>query len=225
MRKNGENGKRLWYKIDIVKSTFLLYYNVQMSTLKNNISAQRIALLAKKREVIFHINDLANLWGITDRNTLRVTLKRYADAELLHRIYRGFYALQPLAELDPVALGAKALHQFCYLSTETILWQEGFISQAPSMYTFMSGISKEFCIGPHRFKSRKLHDRYLFQPAGLIMQDGIKQATPERAIADMLYFNPLFHFDRPVQWKKIKKTQKETGYPLTPHRYGPSKKN
>lgn len=196
-----------------------------MGILRNNISAQRIALLAKKREIIFHIDDLANLWEIADRNTMRITLKRYTDNQLLYRIYRGFYALQPLMELDPIALGAKALHQFCYLSTETILWQDGFISQAPSMYTFVSSISKDFRIGPHRFKSRKLHDRYLYQPMGLITQNGVKQALPERAIADILYFNPKFHFDRPVQWGKIKKIQKEVGYPLTPHRYDSPKKN
>lgn len=184
-----------------------------------------MALLAKKQETIFHIDDLANLWKIIDRNTLRVTLKRYTDNKLLHRIYRGFYSLYTLAELDPILLGAKALHQFCYISTETVLWQEGFISQAPSVYTFISSISKKIRIGPHRFISRKLHDRYLFQPAGLITQNGIKQATPARAIADMLYFNPLFYFDRSIQWRKIKKIQKEIGYPLTPHRYDSSKKN
>lgn len=202
----------------IVNITFLLYYNVQMSTLRNNISAKRMALLAKKKEVIFHIDDLANLWEIADRNTLRVTLKRYADTKLLYRIYRGFYSLFPLSELDPVLLGAKALHTFCYLSTETILWAEGYISQAPSMYTFISNVSKQFRIGPHRYKSRRLHDRYLYQPAGLLTQNGVKRATPERAIADILYFNPTFHFDHPVKWAKIKKLQKDIGY-------GPSKKN
>lgn len=203
----------------------LVYYSVQMSTLRNNISAQRMALLARKQEVIFHVDDLANLWGITDRNTLRVTLKRYTDNKLLHRIYRGFYSLYPILELDPIVLGAKALHQFCYLSTETILWRKGFISQAPSVYTFVSSMSRQFSIDTHRFKSRRLSDRYLYQPAQLITQNGIKVATPERAIADMLYFNPAFHFDRPVLWAKIKKIQKEIGYPLTPHRYDPSPKN
>src|SRR3989338_8203390 len=118
-----------------------------MSTLKNNISARRMALLAQKKETIFHIDDLANLWEIADRNTLRVTLKRYTDNKLLYRIYRGFYSLSPFSELDPILLGAKALHAFCYLSTETILWEEGYMSQAPSVYTFISTISKQFRIG------------------------------------------------------------------------------
>lgn len=190
-----------------------------MSTLKNNVSAHRMALLATKNELIFHVDDLANLWQIVDRNTLRITIKRYTDNGLLHRIYRGFYSLKPISELDPLLLGVKALHQFCYLSTETVLWGEGYISQAPYVYTFISNKSCQFSIGPNRFKSRMLQERYLYQPAGLITKNGIKQATVERAIADKLYYNPRFHFDHPVQWKKIKKIQKEIGYPLTPFRY------
>lgn len=196
-----------------------------MSTLKNHVSARRIALLGQKEEVIFHIDDLANLWEITDRNTLRITLKRYVDNRLLYRIYRGFYSIHPLSELDPLLLGTKALHQFCYVSMETVLWQEGFISQTPYAYTFISSVAKHFQIGSHRFKSRKLHDRYLFQPAGIIIKNKIRQALPERAIADMLYFNPFFHFDRPVPWKKIKMMQKNIGYPLTHNRYDTSQKN
>ena len=67
-----------------------------MSTLRNNTSAKRIALLASKNESIFHIKDLANLWAISDANTLRVTLKRYTDQGVLFRIYRGFYSLLPV---------------------------------------------------------------------------------------------------------------------------------
>src|SRR3990167_8961323 len=107
-----------------------------MSTLKDNISARRMVLLGQKAEQIFHIDDLANLWNIQNKNTLRVTIKRYVDSGLLHRIYRGFYSIHQLTELDPVELGAKALHTFCYLSTETILWREGYISQVPHAYTY-----------------------------------------------------------------------------------------
>lgn len=191
-----------------------------MSTLKKNISAKRMALLGKKGEIIFHIDDLANLWGVTNRNTLRVTLSRYVEDGLLYRIYRGFYSTLPPAELDPLLLGAKAIHRFCYVSTETVLWEEGFISQTPYVFTFVSDSSRNFKIGSYRFKSRKLHNRYLFQPIGVEIRNGIRWATPERAIVDMLYFNPLFHFDRPIPWGKIKMIQANIGYPLTLNRYG-----
>lgn len=190
-----------------------------MSTLKNNISARRLALLAKTGEQIFHINDLANLWLITNKNTLRVTLKRYCKDDLLHRIYRGFYAIRPIQGLNPVLLGAKAIHQFCYLTTETILYRQGLIAQNIEPLTFVSDSSSKFTIGEHRYVSRQLDKSYLYQPDGVELRDGVLQATLERAVADMLYFNPHYHFDAPMAWQKIRALQKKIGYPLTPARY------
>lgn len=190
-----------------------------MSTLKSNITARRIALLAEKGEKIFHTDDLANLWNIQNKNTLRVTLKRYVEDGLIRRIYRGFYSLSPIGEIDPVLLGAKAIHQFCYLSTETVLRQDGYILQSVDCYTFVSSKSLRFVVGGHELKSRQLDEKYLYNPEGVLLKDGMKIATAERAICDMLYFNPNYHFDRPIDWRKIRSMQKKIGYPLTPHRY------
>jgi len=40
-------------------------------------------------------------------------------------------------------------------------------------------------------------------------------ATLERAAADMLYFNPKYHFDvrESIDFKKVETIQKEVGYP------------
>ena len=190
-----------------------------MSILRNNITARRIALLAKKGEKIFHTDDLANLWDIQNKNTLRVTLKRYVEKELFYRIYRGFYSLVPIEELDPVLVGTKAIHQFCYLSTETVLRQEGYILQNIGYYTFVGPKGLKFVIGGYEFKSRQLDEKYLYNPEGVLLKDGLKIATLERAVCDMLYFNPNYHFDRSIDWRKIRSMQKSIGYPLTPHRY------
>jgi predicted transcriptional regulator of viral defense system len=182
-------------------------------------AAKRIALLAAKNERIFHTKDLANLWLITNKNTLYTLLKRYTRLGLLHRIYKGFYSLVPLQEIDPVLIGSKALHQYCYLSTETILYREGYISQKVGFYSFISHKSGKFNVGDSFYKSRQLLDQYLFQTDGIIDVDGYKIATAPRAIADMLYFNSRFHFDKTVNWNEIKSLQQKIGYPFTPHRY------
>lgn len=190
-----------------------------MSTLKNNITANRIVFLAKTGEKIFHIEDLANLWNIQNKNTLRITLKRYVDDGLICRIYKGFYSLMPVDEINPVLVGAKALHRFCYLSTETVLRQEGYILQSVDYFTFISSKSLRFVVGRHDVKSRQLDEKYLYNPEGVLLKDGVKVATFERAICDMLYFNPNYHFDRRIDWRKIRSMQKKIGYPLTHHRY------
>ncbi|MFH1218824.1 MAG: hypothetical protein V1679_03210 [Candidatus Peregrinibacteria bacterium] len=196
-----------------------------MSTLKKNITPKRLAMLLSTNEKIFHINDLANLWKIDNKNTLRVTLKRYVQDELLHRIYRGFYSVVPINELNPVLIGAKAIHEFCYLTMETVLYQEGFIGQNIDYYTFVSEKSLRFSIGKHNFISRQLKKDFLYNPEGVYLKNDVQIATPERAVCDLLYFNPKYHLDRPIDWEKIKKMQKILGYPLTPKRYVTAKTN
>ena len=100
-----------------------------MSTEKTNIKQHRFAQLAKLGEIIFHAKDLANLWQIKNPNTLYTSLKRYNQQRLLFRIYKGFYSIKPINQLDPFLLGIKAMHKFCYISAETILEKAGIIQQ------------------------------------------------------------------------------------------------
>jgi len=190
-----------------------------MSTLSNNITGKRLSKLLSTGQALFHTADLALLLDIANANTLRVTLHRLTQAEILHRIQRGLYSILPPEKMDPVLLGQSCLHQFTYLTTESVLRDEGYILQSLEALTFVSSVSRRFVILGHRIISRRLHARFLHHPLGIQKKNGIFRATPERAIADMLYFDPWYHFDREVEWGNIQALQKEIGYPLTPHRY------
>ncbi len=192
-----------------------------MSTGKINARIDRFAELAKLGEVVFHAKDLANLWQIENSNTLYTTIKRYVKRGLLFRIYKGFYSLKPVKEINSLFLGIKALHEFSYVSTETVLSRQGIISQVSDQITLISSKSKRFSIGDLHYLSRKLADRHLFNSAGIIAENGARTATSERAAADLLYFNPRFHFDGAslLDWRKVKNLQKEIGYSSTPQYY------
>lgn len=181
----------------------------------------KFAQIARLGESVFHTQDLASLWQIKNSNTLYTLIKRYKKRGLLFGVYKGFYSLKPVDQIDQTMLGIKALHNFAYVSTETVLVQAGIIQQNIHDITFISSQSKKFSIGDNHYRSRKLKDLYLFQPAGIIDERGIKIATVERAIADLLYFNPKAYFDgeKLIDWQKVKNIQKEIGYPLTPERY------
>ena len=187
-----------------------------MSTGYDNVANNRFAQLGRMGEVVFHISDLANLWRITNKNTLHTTLKRYAQKGLLFRIYRGFYSLKKIEQIDPTFLGIKALNRFAYLSTESVLFRAGIISQVSSQITLVSSVSKKFSLGGHFYFVRKLNDKFLFNPTGLKLKNGFYQAGVERAAADLLYFNPRYFFDsaRRIRWKKVREIQKELGYPV-----------
>lgn len=188
-----------------------------MSTVKSNIAQRRFADLAALGEVVFHMQDLANLWDITDKNTLHTTLKRYAAQGLIYRVFRGLYTIRPIEKIDPLLLGTRAAGGFAYVSTETILAHAGIILQNIGQVTLVGTKSKKFALSGNDYKVRQLADTYLFNPAGIIESSGVRVATVERAVADLLYFNPRAYFDarRMIDWKKVKTLQKEIGYPIT----------
>ena len=196
------------------------YYDAK-PTKKRNLN--RFADLAKLGEVLFHVDDLANLWQIRNMNTLYTTLKRYTKQGLLYRIHKGFYSIKPPESVDPLLLGLKALHSFAYVSCETILAEEGVLQQLVPAITLVSGRNKKFTAAGRSYHSRQLADRFLYQPQGITtLESGVRRASRERAVADLLYFNPHAYFDgeKLIDWREVRALQESIGYPLTPQRYG-----
>jgi len=175
----------------------------------------RINELIKQDRKIYHTNDLAILWGITNRNTLYTAIKRYVQRGVLIPIYKGLYATLPICRLEPLDLGRAVIHRYAYLSTESVLFQAGVILQAPPAFTFVSDQSRQVSLAAMSFLFRQLKDKYLHHPAGILKQKSGFTATPERAAADMLYFDPAYCFDVPerIDFEKVKLIQNEVGYP------------
>jgi hypothetical protein len=59
-----------------------------------------------------------------------------------------------------------------------------------------------------------MSDRFLFNDAGIQRVDSHFEASPERAVADMLYYEPSYHFDGEnlINWEMVKRVQEEVGY-------------
>ncbi len=174
----------------------------------------KIDILLKQEQRLFHTRDLALLWGINNANTLYTAIKRYVKKEVLIPIHKGFYSTIPLNKIDPLELGLSSLHGFGYVSCEYILSLAGVIFQSQNYITLVSSVSKKFALAGHHFLVRRLKPAYLFNDAGLYTATGVTKASTERAVADLLYFNPSYHFDNklPVNWAKMAQTQKAVGY-------------
>jgi len=182
-------------------------------------AANRIAILASKDEILFHISDVANLWEVTDKNVLRKMLSRYTQRGLMVRVHRGFYSLKKISEIDPYLLGVKALHGPAYISCETILFRDGIINQPAQGITIVSSVSKYFTIAGIAYKSRKMRDEFLFNNAGIEVQSGVRVASSARAIADIYYFNPRKYLDALgsslVDMDEVREIQKAVGFKLS----------
>ncbi|OGC52011.1 hypothetical protein A2982_00135 [candidate division WWE3 bacterium RIFCSPLOWO2_01_FULL_39_13] len=174
-------------------------------------SINRLGVLLKQPQKLFHTKDLELLWHINNKSTLYSTINRYLKKGYLIQIYRGFYSTVEPSSINPLELGTSAIHEYCYLSTESVLAKSGIIFQNIPYLTFCSSKNRKFSIIGHSFISRQLKPALLFQSAGIIEQPNYKEASLERAVADMLYFNPSYYFDAKdqINWDKVNYIKKE----------------
>lgn len=174
----------------------------------------RIKELMRVGSDLVHTKDLAVLWGITNPNSLYTAINRYVRRGVLIPVQKGMYTTVPLDRVDPIRLGLAALHSYAYLSTESVLSSAGVIAQAIPRITFVGEKSRRFSLTGHDYVSRKLKPDFLLNTAGITVNDGIPSATVNRAVADLLYFDPTYHIDGRdrIDWNEVRLIQKEIGY-------------
>ncbi|MBN1618913.1 type IV toxin-antitoxin system AbiEi family antitoxin domain-containing protein [Candidatus Dojkabacteria bacterium] len=155
-----------------------------------------LTTLLKQNQSLFHTSDLALLWNISNKNTLYTTIKRYVKKKALHRIHKGYYSTKPIAEIDPILLGIGYIHDYAYLTTESILSSSGVINQYSTTITLVSNKSINFSLLDTNYIVRKMKPELLYNDYGIeLSEKGYKIATPERALVDMIYYNSNFHVD------------------------------
>lgn len=185
-----------------------------MTQINHSTSVNKLSQLLRSDRKLFHTQDLALLWGVENRNTLYTVIKRFVKNGALFAVRKGLYSTIPLAEVDKLRLGPALIHGFCYLSCETVLAKEGVISQKIFPLTYVSAFSQKIQEKDTLFVYRKMNDKYLYSPEGVKKEGEIYVAEKERAVADMLYFNPKYNFDSPsfIDWARVDEIKKKVGY-------------
>lgn len=170
--------------------------------------------LLEQEKRILRTSDLAVLWGVTNKNTLLTTIKRYVKKGILHRIQKGLYSTVPIKKLHKYELGCAVAGSLAYVSTETVLKNEGVIMQSLNVVTLVGKKKMEFEIGEQRYFCRYLNSKYLVNQKGVLDKRNYSIAALERAVADLLHFDPKYYFDNdsPIDKKELEKIQEALGY-------------
>lgn len=178
------------------------------------MQTDRLSLLLQSPQKLFHTTDLALLWQCTNKNTLYTAIRRYVARKILFPVHKGFYSVVPLGDLDPLTIGVACLHRFAYISTETVLVRSGIIAQNIEPVTLVSDLSRRFVVGDNTYLCRQLQPQFLHNSAGISQDQDYLIATPARAVADLLYFNPVYYFDNRaiLDWSEVANIQREVGY-------------
>jgi hypothetical protein len=121
---------------------------------------------------------------------------------LLLNLRKGIYAKK---NYKPEEL-ACILYTPTYISLNYVLARNSVVFQFDSAITNISYLTRELEIDNQRIAYRKIKNEILLNTAGIICENNINIATPERAFLDTLYLFGDVYFDNlnSLNYKKIK---------------------
>ena len=174
----------------------------------------KLKMLIKADKNIFSSSDIATIWGITNKNTLWTTLKRYVQKKTLHRLQKGIYSKIDPSQLNSFEIGCALAGPFSYVSLETLLSQNGVIMQDVKKITLVGDRAMNFDYENISFLVRKMNSDFLFNRVGIKDEKKYSVASLERAVADIHYLNPKYFFDNdlPINWDRVSEIKELVGY-------------
>jgi hypothetical protein len=150
---------------------------------------------------VFRINDIALLLSNTDV-FLSQKMNRLVNGGMLLNLRKGIYAKK---NYKPEEL-ACILYTPTYISLNYVLARNSVVFQFDSAITNVSYLTREVEIDNQRIAYRKMKNEILLNTAGVICENNINIATPERAFLDTLYLFGDVYFDNigALNYRKIK---------------------
>lgn len=139
-------------------------------------------ILDRTGKTYFELHDLKKFYG-GGKGSLKTLLSNWISRDIIQRIGKGYYAFN-ISGVDYLRL-ANELDKNSYISFEYALYYHNLTDQVPSVVTSASKIrSKKILMSNWSFEYTHLKDNLFF---GYALKDNIYIATPEKAIADLIY--------------------------------------
>lgn len=141
---------------------------------------------------VFRLNDIAQLVGETNFQSLNKKLNYYVRTGKLQNPRKGIYA-KPNYSPEELAC---TIYTPSYISLEYVLQKAGVVFQFDSRITTVSYLSRGIEVSGKTYLYRKIKGEILVNTVGIIRQDNqINMASAERAFLDLLYLNGDYYFD------------------------------
>ncbi len=171
---------------------------------------KKLQTLIETPKNIFTTKDLGVLWDIQDKNTLWTTIKRYVADAKLYRVKKGVYSKLPLSRLSDYEVACTLCGPLSYITLETVLSKAGAMFQNITPVVLAGQKSQTIKYGDKIVRCKQLKPEYLVNRAGIEDKETFSQATPERALADLLYYKPKYYLGNPlaVDQKKVQEIRK-----------------
>ena len=157
-----------------------------------NIKKDIILSLYEEKRTVFRLNDIAQLVGETNFQSINKKLNYYVHSGKLLNPRKGIYTK---INFKPEEL-ACVIYTPSYISLDYVLQKAGIIFQFDSSITAVSYLSRSIVVDERTIRFRKIKGEILVNTAGIIRQENqINIASAERAFLDLLYLNTEYYFD------------------------------
>jgi len=166
--------------------------------------ATKLTKLLQSGLTVFTLNDLGIIWGQKNRSTTRQSARDYTSRGELVRLRQGVYALPDVLP-DDFKLANKLLAP-SYVTGQSILAASGLSFQYADTIFSVALYHRSFHVQAKTFMYSQVKAAVLYNPRGLEAMNGVAQAGPERAIADLIYLSKgRFAFERigGIDWELL----------------------
>ena len=152
----------------------------------------KIELLIESDQRVFSIEDFGSIWSENDYIKVKALARYYANKHKIFRVKSGLYSIIQKPDILEVA---QHLITPSYISYHTALSIHGINFQFYSDIHCMAMRNREIEVQGQKIIYHQIKSDILFNPVGIVMQNGYSLASPERAICDSLYLSPGIGFD------------------------------
>ena len=140
---------------------------------------------------VFRLHDIALLLGDLNISLLSQRLNYYVRTGRLLNPRKGFYAKRGY---NPEEF-SNLLYTPSYISLEYVLQKAGVVFQYDDRISAISYLSREIESDGKVYMYKKIKGEILVDMSGIVQQNNVNIAIPEREFLDLMYLNKEYHFD------------------------------
>ena len=158
--------------------------------------------ILKSPRTVFTSQSLSLMADGVNAQALAVKMNRLVRQGHLLNLRKGVYAKEGY-RFEEVAC---SLFKPSYISLEYVLQRAGVVFQYDSSITCVSYLTRTVEVDGHVYAFRKINYELWAGMDGIVAQDNVNMATPERAFLDMVYLsagNCYFDNLRPLNKKEV----------------------
>lgn len=172
--------------------------------------SQRLKALHVSGRTVFTASDIRSIWKTVPHNAT-IIARRMQQKQLIIKLVKGYYALN--FDYNKFEL-ANLIVRPSYVSFNSALFHWGVCFQQQSIIRSVALINYEKSIQNVTYPYHAMKKTLFYDLRGVVIQNNISIASPERALVDTLYFGFLANVDNAsgINFTLLKKIM--TLYPL-----------